>query len=110
MVSLSNSEKMNSGNDDVPKNDEINEKINHKENIEPCSKDKEIVEASESDDIENVLASHIKVSKSKVLKIDDKENASASDENRYVIHDMFFYTFVYYWLNYLHFSLNLRNN
>ena len=101
MTSLSNYEEMNSGDDDVPKSqngehNEINERISHEENIEPCSKDKDIPEATESDDKENALASHIEVSQSKVMEIDDKENASASDQNRYVIHDMFFYTFVYY--------------
>ncbi|XWS62505.1 hypothetical protein CRYUN_Cryun06bG0016800 [Craigia yunnanensis] len=77
---------MNSGGDDVPKSqngkhNEINEGISHEENTEPCSKDKEIPEATESDDKENALASHIKASESKVMEI-DKENASASDENR----------------------------
>ncbi|XVF45795.1 hypothetical protein PTKIN_Ptkin02bG0235500 [Pterospermum kingtungense] len=67
----------NSGDNDVPKCIE-------EENIEPCSKDKEIPEATQSDDNdkENAMASHIKVSESKVVEIDDKENASASDGNR----------------------------
>ena len=93
MTSLSNSEGMNSGEDDVPKSqngghNESNERV--RENTEPCSKDKDIPEATESDDKENALASHIEVNQSKVMEIDDKENASASDQNRYVIHDMFF--------------------
>ncbi|XVE48655.1 hypothetical protein DITRI_Ditri01bG0019500 [Diplodiscus trichospermus] len=86
MNSHSNSEVMNSGHADVQKSlngghNEINEKISHEENIEPSSGDKEIPEARESDDKENALASHIKVSESKVMD-EDKENASASDENR----------------------------
>ncbi|XVF00674.1 hypothetical protein REPUB_Repub04eG0021300 [Reevesia pubescens] len=73
--------------DDVPKSQneglsEINERGSHEENIEPSSKDKEIPEATESDDKENALASHIRVSESKVTEIDNKENASAYDENR----------------------------
>ncbi|XP_022725550.1 uncharacterized protein LOC111281966 [Durio zibethinus] len=85
VASLSNSEGINSGDDDdVPKSqngghNEINERISHEENI---SEDKEIPEATESDDKENALASHIKASESKVMEIDDEENASASDENR----------------------------
>ncbi|XP_022762838.1 uncharacterized protein LOC111308633 [Durio zibethinus] len=85
MNSLSNSEGMNSGDDDdVPKSQneghgEINARSSQEEKIEPCFKDKEIPEATESDDKENALASYIEVSES---KIDDKENASASDENR----------------------------
>ncbi|XWS67549.1 hypothetical protein CRYUN_Cryun04dG0015800 [Craigia yunnanensis] len=87
MTSLSNSEGMNSGEDDVPKSqngghNEINERVSHEENIERCSKDKDIPEATESDDKENALASHIEVSQSKVMEIDDKENALASDHNR----------------------------
>ncbi|XVF68151.1 hypothetical protein PTKIN_Ptkin10aG0180900 [Pterospermum kingtungense] len=42
-------------------------------NYKPCSKDKEIIEAMETDD---------KESESKVMEIDDKENASAFDINR----------------------------
>ncbi|XVE94072.1 hypothetical protein REPUB_Repub01dG0249100 [Reevesia pubescens] len=81
------SEGMNSGENDVPKsqnggNNEINERSSHEENIEPCSKDKEIPEAMESDDKENALACENKASEIKVMEIDDKENASAPDENR----------------------------
>ncbi|EOX97275.1 Uncharacterized protein TCM_006349 isoform 1 [Theobroma cacao] len=77
----------NSGDNDAPKSqtgghNESNERISPEENIEPCSKDKEIPEAEESDDKENALASHSKSSESKVMENEDKENTSASDENR----------------------------
>ncbi|XP_021300252.1 uncharacterized protein LOC110428678 isoform X2 [Herrania umbratica] len=77
----------NSGDNDAPNSqtgghNERNERISPEENIEPCSKDKEIPEAVESDDKENSLGSHSKLSESKVMENDDKENTSAFDENR----------------------------
>ncbi|KAK8626617.1 hypothetical protein V6N13_134253 [Hibiscus sabdariffa] len=56
--------------------DEINERGNHEETIKSCSKDIEIPEATENDDKENVLSSNIRAGEN------DKENATASDENR----------------------------
>ncbi|XWS40337.1 hypothetical protein CRYUN_Cryun18bG0132300 [Craigia yunnanensis] len=87
MTSVSTSGGMNSGDADVPKSqnggqNENNESSSHEENIEPCSKDKEILETMETDDKENALSSHMKVSESKVMEINDKENASAFDVNR----------------------------
>ncbi|KAE8721837.1 Detected protein of unknown function [Hibiscus syriacus] len=55
---------------------EINESSSHEENIEPCSNDIEIPEATMNDDKENALASNIRVSEN------SKENTTASDENR----------------------------
>ncbi|XWS55249.1 hypothetical protein CRYUN_Cryun10bG0159100 [Craigia yunnanensis] len=77
ITSISKSEGINSGDADVPKSqnggqNEINERCSHEENIEPCSKDTEILEAVETDDKENALASHMKVSESKVMEINDK--------------------------------------
>ncbi|KAL4280120.1 hypothetical protein GQ457_03G000990 [Hibiscus cannabinus] len=55
---------------------EINERGNHEETIKSCSKYIEIPEATENDDKENALASNIRAGEN------DKENATASDENR----------------------------
>ncbi|KAK8563157.1 hypothetical protein V6N13_018302 [Hibiscus sabdariffa] len=55
---------------------EINERGNHEETIKSCSKDIKIPGATENDDKENALASNIRVGEN------DKENATASDENR----------------------------
>ncbi|GKV23794.1 hypothetical protein SLEP1_g33489 [Rubroshorea leprosula] len=91
MTSLSNSEERNTCQGDVAKFQSLNGEDNDNEIIEgssredktkTISKDKEIPEAMKSDhkENENDLASHI--INSKAMDIDDKENASAFEENR----------------------------